>query len=535
MEERLQKIIARAGLASRRRAEEMIRSGLVTVNGQMVTVMGSKADLARDHVKVAGKLLRPEAESAHVYMIVHKPTEVVATMSDPEGRESLRELLHGVPERVFPVGRLEYHASGLVFLTNDGVLANQMLKARNLQQTYHFKVQTLLTFAEIAELSRTTGARITRMMGKDQPWYIVTLSDARRDALRDRLFRSGHPVEKIRRIGLAGIELDSLASGHHRALSAEELSKLRHAIAPGVAAISTSGDVPAPRTLPVPLTKFARQAKAGPRAKPEGQTKPAMWAKPASGTKPPPWKKFDSQTKPGSAGMSPRPFTKPEQRTNPGAWAKPNSRMKPDPRTKSGPWKRPDSQAKPAQWSKPEGQAKTGSWTKPEDRTKSDAWTRPDSRAKAAPWAKPGGQAKSASWKRPDSATKRGPWKKPDSRTESAPWKKSEGRTKGAPWTKPGGRAKFGTGTRPDSQAKAGPWKKPDPRAKSGPWKSSASPSKPTPWSKPGQRRTSGPWTKPDSRTKSGPWKKSNSRPNSGRPRTTSVRPPNADPRRGRR
>jgi 23S rRNA pseudouridine2605 synthase len=233
MEERLQKIIARAGLASRRRAEEMIRSGLVTVNGQTVTELGTKADIGRDHIKVAGKLLRPEAESAHVYLILNKPAEVVATMSDPEGRPSLRDFLHGVPERVFPVGRLEYHSSGLVFLTNDGDLANQMLKARNLPQVYQFKVKSLLTFAEIAELSRATGARMTRMVGKEMPWYLVTLSDARRDQLRDRLFRSGHPVEKIRRVGLGGIEVGSLAPGRYRALSGEELSNLRRAVAPG--------------------------------------------------------------------------------------------------------------------------------------------------------------------------------------------------------------------------------------------------------------------------------------------------------------
>jgi 23S rRNA pseudouridine2605 synthase len=233
MEERLQKIIARAGIASRRRAEEMISSGLVTVNGQTVTELGTKADIGRDHIKVAGKLLRSEAESAHVYLILNKPTEVVATMSDPEGRPSLRDFLHGVPERVFPVGRLEYHSSGLVFLTNDGDLANQMLKTRNLPQVYQFKVKSLLTFAEIAELSRATGARLTRMVGKEMPWYLVTLSDARRDQLRDRLFRSAHPVEKIRRVGLGGIEVGSLAPGRYRALSAEELSNLRRAVAPG--------------------------------------------------------------------------------------------------------------------------------------------------------------------------------------------------------------------------------------------------------------------------------------------------------------
>src|SRR5580658_568189 len=171
MEERIQKIIARAGLASRRRAEEMIRSGLVTVNGRTITELGSKADIARDHIKVAGKLLRAEAESDRVYLVLNKPPEVVATLSDPEGRPSLRDLLHGISERVFPVGRLEYHSSGLVFLTNDGELANRILQAHNLPQTYQLKLKTLLTFAEIESLTRSTGARISRLRGKDAPWY----------------------------------------------------------------------------------------------------------------------------------------------------------------------------------------------------------------------------------------------------------------------------------------------------------------------------------------------------------------------------
>src|ERR1700691_1594842 len=148
MEERIQKIIARAGLASRRHAEEMIRSGLVTVNGQLVTELGSKADIGRDHIKGSGRLLLPGEASAHVYLILNKPVEVVATMSDPEGRKSLRDFLYGIPERVFPVGRLEYHSSGLVFLTNDGELANQMLKAHNLPQTYQLKLKILLIFDE---------------------------------------------------------------------------------------------------------------------------------------------------------------------------------------------------------------------------------------------------------------------------------------------------------------------------------------------------------------------------------------------------
>lgn len=228
MEERLQKIIARAGLASRRRAEEMITSGLVTVNGRTVTKLGTKADESRDHIKVAGKLLRPQLQ--RVYLILHKPPEVVSTLSDPEGRPSLRELLQGVSERVFPVGRLEYHASGLVFLTNDGDLANRMLKAHQLPQTYQLKLKTPLTTAEIANLARSTGARISQLRGKDSPWYEATLSEARRDALRNKLFHTGHPVEKLKRVAVGNLELGSLAPGRHRLLSSAEVAALVRAL-----------------------------------------------------------------------------------------------------------------------------------------------------------------------------------------------------------------------------------------------------------------------------------------------------------------
>jgi 23S rRNA pseudouridine2605 synthase len=228
MLERLQKIIARAGVASRRHAEELISSGHVTVNGRLVTELGSKADESRDHIKVSGKLLRPEAE--RVYLLLNKPPEVVSTMSDPEGRRSLRDLLHGVSERVFPVGRLEYHASGLVFLTNDGELANRILQSHKLPQSYLLKLKSLLTFAEIETLTRLTGARITRLRGKDSPWYEVTLSESRRDALRNKLFQTGHPVEKMKRTQIANLALESLAPGHHRALSPAEVSSLSRAV-----------------------------------------------------------------------------------------------------------------------------------------------------------------------------------------------------------------------------------------------------------------------------------------------------------------
>jgi 23S rRNA pseudouridine2605 synthase len=231
MEERLQKIIARAGIASRRRAEELIASGLVTVNGRTVTELGTKADEKRDHIKVSGKLVRSEKE--RVYYILNKPPEVVATMSDPEGRPSLRDFVQGIPQRLFPVGRLEYHAAGLVLLTNDGDFANRILQAHHLTQSYHLKLKSLLTFAEIEELSRSANARISRRKNMEAPWYEVTLPEASRDILRDRLFRSGHPVEKLKRVRIGSLELDSLPPGRYRALSVAEVTALPRAASLG--------------------------------------------------------------------------------------------------------------------------------------------------------------------------------------------------------------------------------------------------------------------------------------------------------------
>jgi 23S rRNA pseudouridine2605 synthase len=224
MEERLQKIIARAGVASRRHAEQMIVSGMVTVNGHVVTELGTKADASRDHIKVAGKLLRPEQE--RVYLVFNKPAEVVSTLSDPEGRRSVRDFLRGVSARVFPVGRLEYHTSGLLLLTNDGDLANRFMTTHDLPQRYQMKLKTLLTFAEIETLSRSTGARIERLRRSESPWYEVQISEARRDVLRNRLFQTGHPVEKMKRVQIGGLELGTIAPGEYREISAQQAAQI---------------------------------------------------------------------------------------------------------------------------------------------------------------------------------------------------------------------------------------------------------------------------------------------------------------------
>src|SRR5579872_4040791 len=142
MQERLQKIIARAGVTSRRKAEELIRQGLVCVNGQTVTELGSKADAERDHITVSGRVLRPAGKRIH--LLLNKPVGYVSTVSDPEGRPTVVSLLKkaGIKERVYPVGRLDYHSSGLILMTNDGDLANLLLsRASAIPRTYHVKLE----------------------------------------------------------------------------------------------------------------------------------------------------------------------------------------------------------------------------------------------------------------------------------------------------------------------------------------------------------------------------------------------------------
>ena len=195
MQERVQKIIARAGIASRRHAEQLILSGQVRLNGHVVRELGTKADAATDRIEAAGKVIT--AAERHVYILLNKPPEVVATMADPEGRKTLRNCLRGLAERVYPVGRLDYAASGLVFLTNDGDLTAEMLKAwGNLPQAYHVKIKGRLTLEELDQLGKQIGARMRTVRQPDATrgrvanfWYEVTLKDSKRDEVRRVLFK----------------------------------------------------------------------------------------------------------------------------------------------------------------------------------------------------------------------------------------------------------------------------------------------------------------------------------------------------------
>jgi 23S rRNA pseudouridine2605 synthase len=236
MLERLQKIIARAGIASRRHAEDLIRSGQVRVNGVVVTELGAKADPERDRIEAAGQVA--QISQQHVYLLLNKPPGVVTTLADPEGRRTLRNFLVGVSERVFPVGRLDYAASGAVFLTNDGEFASRMLKSSaSLPQSYWIKVKGRLSDVQIKSLGHALRGKIfplraPRAVGKNpaNPWYEVQISGVRRDLLRRNLLAMGHPIEKMKRIKLASLDADTIPEGHYRQLGPQEVEKLKRAV-----------------------------------------------------------------------------------------------------------------------------------------------------------------------------------------------------------------------------------------------------------------------------------------------------------------
>ncbi|HKF53745.1 MAG TPA: pseudouridine synthase [Candidatus Acidoferrales bacterium] len=228
MRERLQKIIARAGVASRRHAEELISSGQVAVNGQVVTELGTKANAQRDHIRVAGKLLH--ASETKVYIALNKPDGVVSTLQDPESRRTIAGFLRGLPGRVFPVGRLEYHASGLMLLTNDGELANRIMRAHELKQEYLCKIDGALNEAEVRDAERRGRVKLEREKGMPAGWWHVKTSGASKDEFRQSLIAAGHHVDKLRRVAIGNIELGALPSGQYRHVSREEIAELEELV-----------------------------------------------------------------------------------------------------------------------------------------------------------------------------------------------------------------------------------------------------------------------------------------------------------------
>lgn len=208
------------------------------VNGRVVRELGAKADPLRDRVTVDGKLVRPVGEL--VYVALHKPVNVVTTLSDPQGRPTVREFLPKLRTRVFPVGRLDYHSSGLLLLTNDGELALRLMHPRyGIEKVYHVKVKGAPSAETLARLrqgvrlpegmAQVLGVRILRSSGT-KTWLEVRLTEGRRREIRRMCEAVGHDVEKLRRVALGPLRLGSLKPGESRILQAKEIAALRHAV-----------------------------------------------------------------------------------------------------------------------------------------------------------------------------------------------------------------------------------------------------------------------------------------------------------------
>jgi 23S rRNA pseudouridine2605 synthase len=232
-EERLQKLLSQAGVASRRKAEDLIVQGRVTVNGKVIVELGSKADIERDHVKVDGKLIRQPKKL--VYLALNKPKGVMTTTSDPEGRETVMTMLRGVKERVYPVGRLDYASEGLLLFTNDGEFTNRITSPKtHVMKTYVVKVNGTLTEEQEDEFRagvsvhgrKTAPAQLKRIKHGENPWYEVKLTEGRQNQIRLMFKNFGRLVEKLRRVKIAFFELD-IPPGEWRHLTPKEVEKFK--------------------------------------------------------------------------------------------------------------------------------------------------------------------------------------------------------------------------------------------------------------------------------------------------------------------
>lgn len=248
--ERLQKILASAGIASRRKAEEFILTGRVQVNGQIVSELGSKADPIHDHIRVDGKLIHPAGE--YRYYMLNKPKQFVTTVSDPQGRPTVMQFFSRIKLRMFPVGRLDYHSEGLLLVTNDGELANALTRAAShVPKTYLVKVSGIPSEEALNALRRgvsiplgdpesntgyrgrearvrTAPAMVRLFRAGENPWYEITITEGRNRQLRKMFEEIGHHVEKIRRVEYGPLVLD-LPPGESRELTAPEVQALYRA------------------------------------------------------------------------------------------------------------------------------------------------------------------------------------------------------------------------------------------------------------------------------------------------------------------
>ncbi len=235
MKERLQKIISAAGVASRRAAEQLIVEGRVRVNGKVVTELGAKADANNDHIKVDGKLINPK--QPRTYIMLNKPAGYVTTMSDPEGRPTVQELLKCIKTRVYPVGRLDYNTEGLLLMTNDGDFAHLITHPKHeFPKTYLAKVKGVLDERAIEMLEKgmflqdgkTAPAKLKKIRKEEMnSWVEITIHEGRKRQVRRMFDHVGRSVIKLKRIRTGGLSLGDLPEGRFRHLTLDEVKMLR--------------------------------------------------------------------------------------------------------------------------------------------------------------------------------------------------------------------------------------------------------------------------------------------------------------------
>ena len=263
---RLQKIIAGSGISSRRKAEEYIRHGLVTVNGETVMTLGTKVDPLHDHIKVNGRHLKSKLPD--MFVMLNKPVGYLSTLHDPDGRPTIKQLMPKPSLRLFPVGRLDFDSEGLLLLTNNGDIAQACLHpTHHVQKTYLVKVKGVLEDIQVQQLRRgvtledgqTAPAKVKKA-GKAQAnsWIEITIHEGRKHQVKRMFDQIGHPVIRLKRIQFGPLNLGKLLPGKTRYLTDNEANDLRHLL-------SLSG-TPS-RTAP----KTSKPRRKSPRATPSSQ------------------------------------------------------------------------------------------------------------------------------------------------------------------------------------------------------------------------------------------------------------------------
>jgi 23S rRNA pseudouridine2605 synthase len=235
MLERLNKLIAQAGIASRRGADELIQAGEVSVNGEIITEPGTRADAEKDHIKVRGKLINPRlAKRENVYILLNKPKGYLSSAADPEGRNLVTDLVKGYG-KLHPVGRLDYNTEGLIILTNDGEFTNLVASSKIVPKVYEVKVKGIPNENAINKLRRgirledgfkTAPAQIKELKSTDKNgWFEITLYEGHNQQIRKMFDAIGHSVVKLKRIAIGHIKYDRLPVGAYRELDAEEVKE----------------------------------------------------------------------------------------------------------------------------------------------------------------------------------------------------------------------------------------------------------------------------------------------------------------------